>query len=282
MSKIIKAQEVVNPFGKGSMAVSLKPIVENLYKFYLNIKGDISISFFKSKDTYVFFLTIPSKRNDKLPSKLRYEVVLGFYPTNKENYTADTILNYGLRVFSNSPSFLYGFTYVFNKHNALVSFIPKKYYSKLALTEPPKERNPKQLLGIEETIWISLFHIYQSKYYNKSFLDRTAVELDKSKLLGEISTQEQKLKESENLEKRYKYLKDLESRKDKKKKSASKTGGSEKRTKNDRETLSFGLTSSMKTELSGNMSSSMKTTMKREKEEGIMKNTSLKSNPLKR
>jgi len=148
----------LNPLG---MAGSSKIIRDQLTVRYVkNInKGITIVDVFKNKDNYIFHLSIPSEKNFQYVSPVFYDVIVEFYPFEAAHLESKKVDKYGIRVFSNCPTFIFNFTYVYGKMGSLFNLVPTDHYSELALKEPPDIANPYRILGIEKSIFYAITKI---------------------------------------------------------------------------------------------------------------------------
>jgi len=188
---------LTNPLGKNSAyGFSRNKIRDDLkirfhQLIYWTHKFDYKV--YKLNESYFFHFKIPSEKFRKDES-FRYDVVLEFYPDDKESLKDKNITNYYLRVFSNSPAFMFTYTYVCY-HNDM---IPKQLLplcSKIALKEAPSERNPSETYGYEKSIYFACLYIMETELYKKFKIDKELYEFDKNVFLKEVMTQEKKLDE---------------------------------------------------------------------------------------
>lgn len=188
---------LLKPFGPGASAVSLKYIEEELLKRYKeNIEQYISyVKIYKEKNNnYYIYIKIPSENNMICEKKVFYDVIIEFIADS--NVIANkSIDQYSVKVFSNSPSFMFIFTYVYNKKGILLDIVPKKYYSKIALTQPPEIKNRMELLGIEKSLWFAFTYIKHNGLLNKEKLDTKIEKISIKNIIKEIKSQEDKYKE---------------------------------------------------------------------------------------
>ena len=199
----VTVNNLLKPMGKGASAVSLKPLIESLtVKYYKNIASDIKIYSFitgDKKKEYYIYSKVPSEQNSTNSKDVYYDVILQFYPKNSTDEGLMSFESYFLKVFSNCPSFTFTFTYTFKSIGGLVDFIPNKYYSKEALKENAKERNPNGLLGIEKSIWYTLKKMKMDGLFRKSRMSLIAISSEKVRKLQDflkfISSQDDKLDE---------------------------------------------------------------------------------------
>jgi len=195
MAKTLFINDLVNP-SVGS-ALSLKAIIsdyKNRYaKSYINTT---KIHCVRDKDRYVVHGIIPSEENHKYLMPIFYDVVIEFYPPDKQTEMEMTIRNYAVKVFSNSPSWMFTMTYLFAKNRSIPRFVPREYYSEAALKEPAKEKNPMNLFGIEKSVFMVLYHLELVTGFRKNRL--SLIELYKTTpddLLKKIMGQVEKLDE---------------------------------------------------------------------------------------
>jgi hypothetical protein len=214
----IKVSQFLRPLAKGSSAISLKLIIDNLtYRYVKNIKEQIKVKFFKEGDMYFVYAKIPSESNDKYPdaAPVFYDVIFQFIPPNKASLAADSIREYDVKAFSNIPSFLYTFNYVFYHRKALIE-LPGGYYSPRALNEKARIRNPLNLLGIDKSLWFTTYYLDDHRFFKRTTFDGIIdKELTLVKLLKKekIKTQEHKLYELELRDKHRKLKKENERKK---------------------------------------------------------------------
>ena len=199
---MIKVQQIVKPFNSGFSAVSIKYLLEDLqHRYVANISDFVKIKVIKEKDTYYVLLKLPSESNSKYPESnhIFYDVILELIPPNKNALNEDKLRDYDVKVFSNCPSFVYTFTYVYYKKGALIN-MPKGFYTRKAISSAPKSRNPLLLFGIEKTLWFSICYMDDRRLWKRDVLDSMVDE--KTKLKDAIKEfnivgQDQKLQEVE-------------------------------------------------------------------------------------
>lgn len=198
---MIKIQQIVKPFNSGFSAISIKYLLEDLQRrFVANISDNVKFKVIKEKNVYYIFCKIPSESNNKYPSNhIFYDVIFELSPPNKAAEESDNIRDYDVKVFSNCPSFVYSFTYVYFKKKALVN-MPKGFYTRKAISVAPKTRNPLLLFGIEKTLWFTVCYMDANKYWKRSVLESMITEKDTFKNVikdFEIVSQDHKISEVE-------------------------------------------------------------------------------------
>lgn len=205
----IKIDNLTNPFGAGSMAISVKLVTDNLKEKYKNfVESTIEVNAMKIKDNYFLYFQVPSKENKDYPDDvIFYDIVIELIPPNSAWKLHNNIRDYDVKVFSNNPKFMFTFTYIFNKRRALID-LPSKYYSKIALRTFPKKRNPMQLLGIDENLYHCILYMDKHKLFDRDILEAliSTSNLDWKSLLEEITPQEEKMEEVSNRDLRHRAL----------------------------------------------------------------------------
>lgn len=199
--KFTLKQFLTNPTGDtGNYTGSNQLIKQTLNTNYINLiqkAGKFEVNISKIKNSYFYHVKVPS---DTYLKELYYDVVIKFSPNDEKSIDFSNISNYNITFFSNSPSFMYMYTYLYNKNNLLIPELNTKY-SKIALTQKPNIKNPKTTLGYEKSIYYALLFIKDMGIFNKSQIDSNLTNKFK---ISEIKTQEQK-----DLE--YKRMKSLKS-----------------------------------------------------------------------
>lgn len=193
MSKILHVDDLIKP-SMGS-ALSVKPIIDSYILRYNQFAAkDIKIYSIPDKNNYVVHVMVPSENNKNYEKPIFYDVVFEFYTTSKDDLESSSFKNYGIKVFSNSITWMFDFTYVFKKSNNIPSFIPDSYCSKIALKNPPKKTNPFGIYGIERIVFIALYHLENITGYRKSRL--LLIDLPKATtkdIVKSLMSQEEKL-----------------------------------------------------------------------------------------
>lgn len=212
MGNVLHLDDIIHP-NIGS-AISMRPLIDSYIARYNQFAAkDIKLYSVKSKDDYIVHIMVPSEKNDDFEKPVFYDVIIQFYPAEKENKEEMTVKNYGVKVFSNSISWMFDFTYVFNKSNNIPSFIPKSYCSKTALKQPAKKTNPYGIYGIERIVFIALYHLELVTGYRKNRLDAIIMpNMTTDGIVKMLMSQEQKF-EQLNLEEKKLRLKKQKNKK---------------------------------------------------------------------
>jgi len=178
-----------NPMGKGSNAIPNRQLIKNdLNRRYEELikKKKIELKIYKNHDDYYFHFLIPSEseRNNT------YDVVLQF-TMDKDDFKNDSYLDrYYIKFFSNCPSFVYTYAFVFNLYDMLIDDLKQKYDDRV-LNEDPSTRNPGEIISYEKSIYFACYHLLRNRnYLSKSVLQSIAKPYSKKQILSEIRTDE--------------------------------------------------------------------------------------------
>lgn len=154
-----------NPYGKGSAFINRKIIYANLMDKYNSLikKNKIFTTFiYKDGPNYYCHIRIPSESIENMT----YDVIIFIKHSS-------SIIRYNeFKVFSNCPSFVFTYAYVFNKNKMLIDFL-KNQFDDEVLSEDPTIRNPNKVLGFEKSIFYALNYLID--HFNSTYvLDRFA------------------------------------------------------------------------------------------------------------
>ena len=220
MAKTIFIKDVIAPSAMGR-AISTTSLINDYVNIYnTKIIRDIKWYTIKEKNMYYIHVLVPSTKNEDYENPVFYDVLIQFYPVKKENQYDTTVNEYGIKVYSNVHSWIYNFTYTFNKNNCIPDIIPKNYLSPEAIKKSPDKTNPLGLFGIDRIVFIALYHIQQNTNFRKNRLDLMVLDKKKpSDLLTTIMSQQDKLDEVEIEQKRLRIKKQGIRAKEKKRKS---------------------------------------------------------------
>lgn len=196
-------QYLENPTGtKYNSFMNLSMVRDTLDERYLRLQKEgtkVELKFYKkdSNTIYVHAL-VPSESY-----KLKYDVVL------EVKMDGNLLKNQMFRVFSNSPSFVYTYAYVFNIHGLLIDELTNKY-EKEVLTKQPVQKNYYKVISYEKSLYFAITYLL-SEYQYTSDIDKEAKTLKKEKesnvLFNSISTDKEKQDEYQRKRKRDQYLK---------------------------------------------------------------------------
>ena len=140
-----------------------------------------------------------------------YDVIIEFFPKNRIVATESTVKNYNIKFFTNIPSFVFTFAYVYNEKGLLSEEFKNKYNSKVFKMKP-KEKNPYKIVNYDKALYFTLLDFTKDAgvKYNKGYLSSkkncTLSQLknkirNTDTILMEIRRENSRLKESRRKEK---------------------------------------------------------------------------------
>lgn len=200
-----------NPMGKGSTAIANRGLIKSnldqrynsLIEKHKNFKCD---KFFDGQHFY-FHLLIPSEseRNNKYDVVIELSDPLG-------DFSKDITLNrYVMRVFSNCPSFVFTYAYVFNKYGMLIEPLKVKY-TDIIFDNQPNIKNPGEIINFEKSIYFACKYLASHKtLLNKlSLANVTSVGMKKNfekirntdTILKEIKRENHRIAEEKRIKKK--------------------------------------------------------------------------------
>jgi hypothetical protein len=179
---MITLRQVFKNLTKGRPGIKARDIISELEKIFKIIGPNTQIVHAMPEvDGTTVYFKVPSE--DK---NISYDIII--WLSTKNRITIDT----QFKVYSNSPFFAFNLAYVFNK---LDSLLYKNYYPSVMYTQPPKIRNPSELIGFDKHLYTAL------KIISKSNVEDILKQFE-GKNEPEVDTFENKQKEVEYLKKK--------------------------------------------------------------------------------
>jgi len=100
-------------------------------------------------DAYYVHVSIPSQSSKGI---VHYDVVIRFFPETPEVATENNLFNYKVQFFSNSPSFMYQYAYLYKKNGYLIDALYKKLDADY-INVPPEKTNKSMTLGCDISLY---------------------------------------------------------------------------------------------------------------------------------
>jgi hypothetical protein len=137
------------------------------------------------EDSYYIHVKVPSE--SQKDGKYEYDVVIRFFTDNPEVQAQETLRNYYVQFFSNSPSFMYQYAYLYNKEGFLIETL----YNKLDadyIDTPPEKTNANMTKSYDKSIYFACRFLSEQKfrYLNKKG-HLMSKKVDDSKFFSNIS-----------------------------------------------------------------------------------------------
>lgn len=145
-----------NPAGKGSAVLNISSTKEKFKAKYDTICKKISHKTYSVKNDIYILVNIPSSVEG-----IFYDVLLKF--SKGKSSVGKSITDMSMKIFSNSPSFLYTFANAYDKQKIFLRECRKKLSSKM-LSDIAKTRNPYGVLSYDFSVFAALFYIVNNGY----------------------------------------------------------------------------------------------------------------------
>ena len=163
--KITLLDYIKNPMGGNVMtnrAMYHQLYVDKFDKLLVRENGRIEYHLYRDAEDYIIHFKIPSEKI----AKFYYDVVFRFTPNSAADKDAKTLNNYSVTFFSNDPSFIFTYANVFIKNKLIMEDLLDKIPAK-AKKEPPKETNPKNIIGYVKSFYFAYLVMKQHGLFNK-------------------------------------------------------------------------------------------------------------------
>ena len=196
--KMTFEQFIDNPLGKNSAVLTLaarQAIMESYTKKWdvilLRENGVVNHFFYydEKHNAYYAHFKIPSET----VKKFYYDVVIKFTADARVGDGGKDLFKYAVQFYSNDPSFVYTYAYVFKKNEMFINELTDRM-SKDALRKAPNIKNPHQNTGYVKTIVFAYLYMKSKKLNDKSRFVTSAATYTKSHLSGNIENADIKIK----------------------------------------------------------------------------------------
>ena len=190
-------QYILNPMGKNNAVLnaSMRELMRKQYmhKFdniLLRENGKIEYYLYKDSksNTYWAHIKVPSET----VKKFYYDVVLKFSANQSTDGAGDDLFKYNVEFYSNDPSFVYTYAYVFRTNDLFIKELSSKM-SKKALKQAPTEKNPGNNIGYVKAIYFAYLVMQNRKLNKKSKFTDESKPLDPKLLLSMIEEADEKI-----------------------------------------------------------------------------------------
>lgn len=151
-----------NPDGSSNaVGIGLQPIKNQYNDELKKIERNMSIKWYTNakRDTLCAHIILPSQSNEFV----QYDIVFEFQLGENREY-GEYLLDYPVRIFSNSPSFVYSYAYMFYKDKRLVPWLLGKY-PPATLQNPPVNKNPNKQIKFERSLYLAAAYIQNKRDY---------------------------------------------------------------------------------------------------------------------
>jgi len=146
-----------NPSGAGATYLNINAIKRDFDTRYEVFKGKMKAESFLTNTGEIFIhVYFPSHSAEGI----YYDVVFSF--DSRKSSNPDNVNDAPMRIFSNSPSFIYTHAYSYMKHNLFILPLKKKYSPKV-LENAAKAKNPRNTLSYDISVYCAMKFILETK-----------------------------------------------------------------------------------------------------------------------
>ena len=209
--EISLSQYVINPMGRHNavLSVSTREHLRNEYKkkydaVMMREHGIMQHVFYKDlkNNVYVAHFKVPSQTiND-----FYYDVVFEFRTNSDVKEAGQNLFEYNCKFFSNDPSFVYTYAYVFKKENLIIDQLKSKL-GKKANTTSADIRNPGNNVGYVKSIYFAYLYMKSRQYNVLDNFKAVAVVMSKRNLRSDVEDAETKIRQRQESGEKLKALK---------------------------------------------------------------------------
>lgn len=170
------ASYIANPTGKGSAYLAKRATIkQGLNLTFIKLLQKYRRHFYATPYIYssgdiLFWVKVPSE--DYEHNKIAYDVMF-FIKYNKNV----KLVNRDIEVYSNCPSFVFTYCYVYNQRGLFLSKLRDKMPSEV-LTRAPEIRNPIQSLGYEKSTYIAARYLVDGHCLADDYIARFGKKID--------------------------------------------------------------------------------------------------------
>jgi hypothetical protein len=154
------------------------------YRQYVSKNQIRLVSTCEIEESFYLHVKIPSESNN---GKYEYDVVIRFFTDKPEVAKAQHLRGYYIQFFSNSPSFMYQYAYLYNKEGYLIEAL----YNKLDadyIDSPPEKTNKNMVTSYDKSIYFACRFLSEKQF---SYLEKHGIikrkELTPQKFFAGIS-----------------------------------------------------------------------------------------------
>ena len=205
-------QYINNPAGKGSSTVPsiVRESIMNSYKrrfdnLLLRENGKIKYYQYKNTENNIYY-TLVKVPSETIPD-FYYDVVFKFYTDAGVSDGGRDLKKYYVQFFSNDPSFVYTYAYVFIQKNLFLTELKSKL-SMQVVREKPTERNPDEVVNYVKSIVFAYLFLNERGLLNKATFG-SAQEFNINELLRLVEDAEDKIADRQKEDKKVNHRKKI-------------------------------------------------------------------------
>ena len=174
-----------NPAGKkisGNNAGLVRQALTNRYDAVKKLGRDITYTTYKENDrSYYIHFIVPSDMHDST-----YDVVIHVF--DNLGMGGGSFRKWNLHIFSNCPSFVFAYAYVYNEYGLNIPFLKRKL-NDIAYTQAPVQTNPDMNIMYDKSVFYALHTIMNTLSLSQRYMvDKLARKFSPDVLFREVRT----------------------------------------------------------------------------------------------
>ena len=200
--KMTLHEYIKNPMGQGNAVMTQKDMYRKLYtekldKIIVREAGKINYTlYYTNDDVYYIHIKIPSE----VIEKFYYDTIIEFSTKDNARRVLPSLDNYDVRFYSNDPSFVYTYAHAFIKNELFIEdLLPKM--SKLAINNPAKELNPKNIINYVKSLYFAYLIIMNYGLLKKNKFKTEGKKYSKKELLSLVEHADKKVADRQEAQK---------------------------------------------------------------------------------
>lgn len=172
------------PMGRNSAIFMVKDAKDKMIERFLLVEDEIKMVIYDTGSSLVFHMELPSESS----KGLSYDVVIEVLYTKMDENRGNNIFEFPFNVYSNCPSFIYNYAYVFYQKKLICKWLLNRY-DKKTLTLPPKKRNEYGIIFYEKSIFFAVYFIWKNLNMSVDALKGKAIKASIGAIKGKITSQ---------------------------------------------------------------------------------------------
>ena len=150
---------MASPFGRGQ-SLDNDTKYHQKYLEFINTQKITLKAVTEIEGAWYYLIKIPSETNK---DTIAYDVVIRFFADSKEVESESSLRNYKIQFFSNSPSFIFQYAYLYLKAGYGIELLYDKL-DKTVKTTPPKNSNPNNIIMYDKSIYYACKYLSTKRF----------------------------------------------------------------------------------------------------------------------
>lgn len=176
---------IANPYGKGASFAAAGDQKEKLEADFQKSKSRIVYKIYRYRNFAIYHIVVPSTNRPDIS----YDVVLEF-PMKDLKETDVSISGVNFRAFSNCPSFIFTYAYVFKKYNMMCDWLAPKYSKEIK--NNPSTRNAYNIIGYERSLYLAMRYIQDTSAMSIATINTVGIKVSgRGRIIESVRSQSQ-------------------------------------------------------------------------------------------